>query len=151
MIWSLGLGWVVIFIVSILFESEELLGGGRETRGAQSKMVAQAPLCPFCSRLFQWAPRFPEAPATSRGGARRTLVPGICGGRGSSHLPSGSLGPLWEQEEEPAYGPSWTFLTLIYPPLFGVLSKCLLVVSLCFLEMCLACGGSNEEGCETIW
>lgn len=54
-------------------------------------MVAPAPLCSFCSLRLRYAPRLSEALAMVRGGARRPPVLGICGGRGSFHLPC----PLW--------------------------------------------------------
>lgn len=67
-----------------------------------------------------------------RGGARPPLVLGVCGGRAFSYPGSflGLVGLRWGWEE-PAYGPSWTFLTSSCPPLLGTLSKCFRVVSVC--------------------
>ena len=59
--------------------------------------------------------------------------PGYLRRAGSSHFPAyfWVLGPRREYEEEPASRPTWTFLILICPPLFGAFTKCLRVVSLC--------------------
>lgn len=102
MVWSLESDWVVTSITCIP-RDQETSGGGREARGAPSKMVAPAPLCFLCSSLFRWDPRLPQNPATVRGGARRLLVLGICRGRGSSHFPA-YLGPRWEWKESRLVG-----------------------------------------------
>lgn len=88
MVWSLGPSWVIISIACTPFESRELLEevGKLKPWGTQSKMVAPAPLCSLCSLLLWWAPHLPEALVTMRSGARRSLVLGICRGRGSTHL-----------------------------------------------------------------
>lgn len=54
MIWLLESDWVVSSIACIFFEMKKLWGEGEEARGAQSKMVAPAPLCFLCFSLLRW-------------------------------------------------------------------------------------------------